>query len=299
MSMNPFDPYMMISASNGLYVLLIETKGYDRSFSKKLLLYTDSLEYYTVNGPWPKCLLFHVSKNFNMNIDKHLKSLWEKKFLDFTIIEIIPANSESKKLKSNYYGSLNIRIHYYNPFKKIYTNQTYSSAITLFPDKLDDLYGYPLRTVRETNNLLNIPEERVKGKNLKDWDFGYYGALNRIFKQTLNFTVIPVPNINVGTLLKEKKIDYYDCGILKNLQHTHYTTSAPIPAIGKTHLLIKQESQNKIKVRWEFLIYIVLIVVVIIVTILLKTVLRFDSEYWTADNILSLVIMGSSHFTLS
>lgn len=138
-SLNPDDPWLITSASNGLNVMLVDTGEDPESFSEELSLNVASLKYYTSPvGPRPKCLVIHVSTGFNQKIKKHLKQLWTEKYLHFTVIEIVRNKSQVRKLKSNCV-MLNVRIHQYDPFNKIYTNQTYSMDITLFPNKPKDI----------------------------------------------------------------------------------------------------------------------------------------------------------------
>ena len=84
-------------------------------------------------APKPRLLAISVDeKAWDMNIFKNILLYgWKKKYLDFTILG---------KDKDN-----NLTIMFYNPFTKIFYNETYKSTTTIFPDKLNDMNGYSLK----------------------------------------------------------------------------------------------------------------------------------------------------------
>lgn len=89
--------------------------------------------------PRPRCLAFYInvgfsSESFFKNI---LKYAWSKKFLDFTIMELIVPDS-----LHNIHRPI---VYIFNPFFDKLTKKQFDQNTQIFPDKLDDANGYPLR----------------------------------------------------------------------------------------------------------------------------------------------------------
>ncbi|XP_043274799.1 uncharacterized protein [Venturia canescens] len=87
---------------------------------------------------------------------------WTKKILDFTILEL--NGSQWGAVRSSILiNRSNDRpfIHHFNPFKNEYTKKIWTALmITLFPNKLTDMSGYPMRILP-----VNVPPYILAGFN--------------------------------------------------------------------------------------------------------------------------------------
>lgn len=85
----------------------------------------------------PKCLIVYCNfANYNENnVMNILKYAWQKKFLHFSIVELIYFNA------NNYRFSL---IYYFNPFNEVVHKKEFRKDIEIFPEKLRNGFGYPL-----------------------------------------------------------------------------------------------------------------------------------------------------------
>lgn len=86
------------------------------------------------NTTRPRCLFITSTRE---EISKNLKNewllhAWRKKFIDTTILEILPLKNLSI-------------IEYYNPFTDVSTTEVISQKLEIFPNKLGNMYQYPLR----------------------------------------------------------------------------------------------------------------------------------------------------------
>lgn len=84
----------------------------------------------------PKCLIVLLTEsdlNKNAYVSHILRYTWKKRFLDFTILV--------KKLSNNRL------IYYLNPFNEIFFQKRLEENIEIFPEKLQNAYGYPFRTM--------------------------------------------------------------------------------------------------------------------------------------------------------
>lgn len=89
--------------------------------------------------PKPKCLVLHVDNKMLPGIffKSLLEYAWSKKFLDFTIIKL---NIPSKFNHSSY-----PTMYSFNPFFDILTKKRFDSKVGIFPNKLRNVNGYPLK----------------------------------------------------------------------------------------------------------------------------------------------------------
>ncbi|XP_043483405.1 uncharacterized protein LOC122511902 [Leptopilina heterotoma] len=79
----------------------------------------------------PKCLIVrYLDSNQTSNYDKFLLKMWRDLFLDVTILDVIRGRAT---------------IHRLNPFLNFYKAKSFSKKTPLFPNKLENLNGYPLK----------------------------------------------------------------------------------------------------------------------------------------------------------
>ena len=94
----------------------------------------DVMEFMISPAPKPRLLAISVDEDaWDINIFKEILLYgWKEKYLDFTILG---------KSKGN-----NLTIMHYNPFTKTFYTDTYKSKTIIFPDKLNNMNGYSLKT---------------------------------------------------------------------------------------------------------------------------------------------------------
>lgn len=116
-----------------------------------------------------------------LSIQNFLRNSWKLKFLDLTILE---SRNFSRMI-----------VHHYNPFINRYTwenyNQTLSTKMSVFPDKLHNMHGYPLRTI-----FVHEPPTLYLRENSTSYliepvgpDYGNI----RMAAKVMNFTLVILP----------------------------------------------------------------------------------------------------------
>ena len=93
----------------------------------------------------PKILVMFTSHQHSSNYETLLRQLWSKKFLDATILEL-KETTTLKKLLDVRKPLPEATLHQFNPFTGIYSRNEISLKTQWFPNKLQDLNGYQLKT---------------------------------------------------------------------------------------------------------------------------------------------------------
>ncbi|XP_043461129.1 uncharacterized protein LOC122497846 [Leptopilina heterotoma] len=130
----------------------------------------------------PKCLLvlFHKLVNYQ----KFFEELWHRQFLDITLINFgQKITKNTLHLYKIYYP--NSRILQYNPFIKLITNETISSKIVWFPDKLRNMHGYQLKAI-----LLHAPPDVFEPENKSEEIYGLGTMKIKTWEKVLNFKMV-------------------------------------------------------------------------------------------------------------
>ena len=118
-------------------LIIILRNSFEKSYTRKV---QEVMKFMNSSAPTPRLLAISVDEDA-WNTTKFKKILlygWKEKYLDFTIIG---------KPKGN-----NLKIMQYNPFTATFLAETYNSATILFPDKLNNMNGYPIKIP-----LINYP----------------------------------------------------------------------------------------------------------------------------------------------
>ena len=93
----------------------------------------------------PKILVLFTSHQHSSYYENLLRQLWSKKFLDATILEL-KETTTLKKLLDVRKPLPEATLHQFNPFTGIYSRNEISLKTQWFPNKLQDLNGYQLKT---------------------------------------------------------------------------------------------------------------------------------------------------------
>ncbi|XP_043462198.1 uncharacterized protein LOC122498502 [Leptopilina heterotoma] len=100
--------------------------------------------FLTICAPFkirPKVLIIEKQR---INCKKVLRLMWSKNFLDVTVLRIYFKHSKSVSFLSTKSDFITQQL-FLNPFSAKFVNVTVSSKVNLFPDKLKNLHGYPLK----------------------------------------------------------------------------------------------------------------------------------------------------------
>uniref|UniRef100_A0ABD2XP10 Ionotropic glutamate receptor C-terminal domain-containing protein n=1 Tax=Trichogramma kaykai TaxID=54128 RepID=A0ABD2XP10_9HYME len=291
---------ILLQKSNSLFVYVGVENEIDGTF-------ITNLKSLSLNFPAPIQVLLIIFNSKNDSSESYLNLLeqfWQKQLLDVTIISI--SSQVSKFLRKigtiSYEMDYAAKIHHYNPFANVYTNQNLDPLSRLFPVKLDDLQGYRLRV----GFLMDVPYSL--GSLKSDEDEGIFDTVLHLIKDKLNFSIesdfmmdYPLFNDSVTRLcvqriVSERRLDALVFGALIDhheqpllVDRTTFIsweqTCALVPLMRKPvfHL------NNGIK--WWLLVILSLVAVVWLSSLLLIR-RRGSSSYWRPLNI-CLMMMGS------
>lgn len=141
--------------SNGLVVYLQQEAG---SNNTQILDFINFYEKQYRKQPRQKCLIIFSTKKAlrKSSIKNILRFAWQKKFLDFTVLEIFKNSDKAF-------------FHTFNPFFNTLYKKKFSDSIELFPNKLRDLNKYPLILPIYSHepyiNLVNNSAGEVRAKS--------------------------------------------------------------------------------------------------------------------------------------
>lgn len=127
-------------------------------------------------APRPKCLLILLGDmNSPCNYERLFEYAWDKKFLDFSVLKVnVPTDTAL--------------LHYFNPFFRIINVYVYDSlSVQIFPDKLRNANGYPLRVPAfRLRGYFNFTRDE-SGRILAAKGIRY--RLTKMFAKKLNLTI--------------------------------------------------------------------------------------------------------------
>lgn len=134
----------MRSQSEDLNAMLVSGDE-EESVIQELLQYVNFTTEYGAKTKRPRSLVIFFNQGADIDFYGFLRFVWEKKFLDFTVIEF----QEPEKIhhEINHPNTLaGILVHQYNPFNDTHKQEAFSMEVQLYAEKLKDLYGYTLNT---------------------------------------------------------------------------------------------------------------------------------------------------------
>ena len=175
-----------------LYVVLDSTsKDNDTSLSVYLKNITNFFVQVSPKSVRPKCLVITIKKDcYEDNYRTLFEYTWTKKFIDFTIVEI---KAKAKPV-----------IHNYNPFTQKIKTEYFYRHINMFPDKVLNVNGYPLK-VPVFMNPPHMNITRDEQGRVADID-GFYYQITKIASKAANFTIEYALDLNnISSLLVVNK----------------------------------------------------------------------------------------------
>ena len=156
---------------------------------------TENITRAIVSKNRPKILLITMIEETDCNFEPLLKQTWQNHLIDIAILELSKLNRHTIATK----------VHQYNPFTDVYDQRPYVSGIELFPNKMDNLHGYPIRIgmVKRAGYLWYM-------KNSQGYPVMYRGPDVKVIKtlaRIMNFTIAVYPSQEVFVDIINEKID--------------------------------------------------------------------------------------------
>lgn len=244
----------------------------------------------------PKCLIIILSEKmiFYKKLQEILYYSWTMKFLDVTILTYIE-NSEI--------GGIGPIKHHYNPFIEDYYNGTWDFKSTLFPNKLLNMNGYPIKMcMYHFPPYVNITARNHDGsvKHVDGINYIYTTLLSRF----LNFSMIHVVELNFETaaefieaskkLLDNDTINMMPIPMFSSIFnyrqhfeasiHIHYIKFvAFVPILPRMRVVLPDSLLGNFLTCSLFLITVGII----------ARLLKFKKQYWNIVNVVG-VLLGQS-----
>ena len=182
----------------------------------------------------PKCLIVIFDDNplSDSDIELMLKYAWSKRFLDSAVLtldsneSVIPASPT---------------IHYLNPFYNTIKVEYFTAAARIFPSKLNDLNGYPIKLP-----YANYPPffEYKRRDDGKIEGFGNDHSMIKLIFEAMNFTINF--SVEIPPKLSFTEMDIVVTDILRN--GSVIIILAAIQAIAKPDAMSVQVENNCAKV---------------------------------------------------
>ena len=136
----------------------------------------------------PKCLIIHLpEKNFAYR--NLFRGMWNKQFLDVSVLQIIERNVSLNAYLSNRFQR-SAFLYTYNPFSQSYQKEIFRYGLELFPNKLKDLQGFKVKV-----GLVHDPPFAFVQRNLTKHPVQISGPNANTLKalsEKLNFTFVLV-----------------------------------------------------------------------------------------------------------
>lgn len=260
-----------------------------------------------ISSPSSKCAIILIHSNGEWDLQRLFKLSWMNELLYITIIEFRKEQTRKAQLLSQtiYHNAI---VHQYNSFNNSYTNESLSTTVDLFSDKLSDLYGFSLNTaIYEESPHVTI-KENYKRNNMLDAMYGIDVELTKTLAKRLNFSInirgivsnskyLHTSNMTMGDIYKGFETGKLDFGLnlaaiigrptitkdyTVNLGTFMFTTSASI--------LVKQYGTYKVHMPFHIILIVLLTITCITILALL---LKFDNKIWTYHNVTK-ILMGQT-----
>lgn len=134
-----------------------------------------------------KFLIFAMGEGTRKHFESLLKLSWDKDLIDVVVFEVIHKDDTwNHHFKPDSNEILSLVIHRFNLFTKEYASNTFTYSEVIFPNKLQDMHGYPLHVAlfeyRPYSYFTNeIGENRFQGID---------GELVRTLRRYINFKLV-------------------------------------------------------------------------------------------------------------
>ena len=128
----------------------------------------------------PKCLILLVTLGESTDLKYFFELLWVNKFLDVTVIEFVQLRYHGNNILFKYPTSVNVMIHYYNPFKG---------------------FQYPLKTIFFVNSYKLMRHKNSTNQDIWKRLYGIDINIINTIAKALNFSItVRIPNIQLNDI---------------------------------------------------------------------------------------------------
>ncbi|KAJ8682344.1 hypothetical protein QAD02_018136 [Eretmocerus hayati] len=113
------------------------------------------LKYFNLLSPLTRGkYLLNLITDQEINLELFLRNAWSQKFLDLTVVEWITTDrSDAAKAESVLSLVRGAFVHSFNPFNNSFDKVVLNEETDLFPDKIKDLHGFPLKLWGDSDGL--------------------------------------------------------------------------------------------------------------------------------------------------
>ncbi|CAB0036255.1 unnamed protein product [Trichogramma brassicae] len=234
-------------------------------------------------------------------IEQFLRYAWDKKFLDFTVIETTLTLDHP------------IRIHSYNPFTDLYEmklidyrndcDMELAPLKRLFPDKLHNMRGYPLRTIFVPEVPSLVVERNSTGHSIYLSGPDYW-LLATVFRE-LNVTMISLPtraqryshshttdpeDLPIYQAMKLGLIDVSGNQLYLWLDKNVTTERGMLFRTDSYCAMVPNLVKSQVEVSRKFYAGVAFTLIVSLVVVRFAKLLRFDAGVWQGSNVFRLLI---------
>lgn len=232
--------------------------------------------------PRPRTVLFTSYRYSDEDLETIFIHAWSLKFLDFTIIKI--DNIGDRVLLT------------FNPFTNKHTKEKLRDVSELFPDKLNNVNGYPL-TTRAFNSPPFLFAEMKGNKiiNIK----GSRTTRIKIIAEKLNFKLTFIGNLLNTTEVVEKlsqnlesnEINMTPVGFRFNviLQKSNILLGYP-ESISQLTVIVPVIKTPRIDITLDMLILLFIFCIILIIFLTFACALKLSPDYWNVFHIFGILI---------
>ncbi|XP_033177737.1 uncharacterized protein LOC100745664 isoform X1 [Bombus impatiens] len=277
-SVNDSDPLELSSSqvSQATLILYIYIGKTSPNFEQ-----TENIIRAIVSKNRPKILLITMMEEADCNFEPLLKQTWHNHWIDIEILELSKLNRHTIAAK----------VHRYNPFTNVYDQRPYVSGIELFPNKVDNLYGYPIKI-----GMLKRPGYLWYTKNSQGYPVMYRGPDVKLIKtlaRIMNFTIAVYPSKDLFADIIDEKIDMIipTLSLFADVNAVKCDFTLPSGFESWCPVVPVKYKSNHIEIRG--LIGIATNFCVLLIFWGLSVVLKFQSDLWQPLKIFGLLIATS------
>lgn len=269
----------------------------------KLTRAMDLIESASYKNRHPQCLYLLYSKQRGLRFEQFLTTMWNKRFLDVTILHIVVENEDKTKMSLLNNEQFFAKVYQFNPYLKKTTNIKCSSGVKMFPDKLQNLNGYKIKFGTYNQPFTNFVKMNATGYPVEMR--GFVISYARLLSQVMNFKLAFVPsNENAfGTFYCHNKnrttgyfnnlannviqITAFNSLLMHNCEYS-YVIFGRIKIIVLVPILMKDDKGIKGQLLL-FMTTAMSLLVLISVWILIR-ILKFDRHYWKLMYIIQMIL---------
>lgn len=230
----------------------------------------------------PKCLIVVFSKNLLLEspFAAILRYAWEMKFLEVSILIITRSD---------------IILYTYNPFLEEYYKETWKSKSSLFPSKLKDMNGYPIKMpIYQAPPYLEITKTN-NGSVVKIDGLKYKFTL--LLSKFFNFTIInpmELTSDSIISLMEELKQLLND-GTINMLPNPVFTGNFNFRELFessndfgyvKVVAFVPIVLETRVILPSALIVELIMGIIIFIVVVVIAHVLHFEKRYWRYVNII-------------